>query len=134
MKQTYSIPRWMTGYLVTEALLVAIFTYFAYATPGILFTSWPVTCSANALTLAGPIGLYLARSMATVVTTLLAIAKKSIVTYMLAFTLYAIANGINFVHYMINGNYKISIIFLVLFAVELTIFLKLNKQQAPVLQ
>jgi hypothetical protein len=127
MENNQIVPRWITVYLWIITIFAFIFSLMAYLKPEIQFGGWPVLNITGALSLAGPLGLYISRNLATAVASLFALLNKSINALMVAFILRAVMDGFDFIHNIMAGNNPIAIFALVAFAIEVLALIKLKK-------
>jgi hypothetical protein len=61
------IPKWIKIYLTVVTLMAFAFSLLAYFNPSVQFATWSTLSAAGATALVGPMGLYIARNLATVV-------------------------------------------------------------------
>lgn len=127
MENNQIVPKWITIYLWIITIFAFIFSLMAYLKPGLQFSGWAVLNTAGALSLAGPLSLYIARNMATAVASLFALLNKSLDALMTAFILRAVMDGFDFVHNTIASNTPIAIFAFVAFAIEVAALVKLKK-------
>ena len=59
-------PNWIRIYLAVVTLMALAFSILAYVNPAMQFGAWETLSAAGAASLAGPMGLYIARNLATV--------------------------------------------------------------------
>ncbi|MEL6193172.1 MAG: hypothetical protein AAFR66_14035 [Bacteroidota bacterium] len=70
-------PKWITIYVWVVTAMTFMFSILAYVNPGMQFGGWEALDAAGALSLGGPMGLYIARNLATGVIGLFALLKKN---------------------------------------------------------
>ena len=71
------IPIWVLVYLGLIGVLALLFGAMGYFNPGGQFGSWEAFGAAGALSLTGPLGLYVARNIATGLVSLVAVWRRS---------------------------------------------------------
>ncbi len=125
--QNVPVPKWIIIYLWIITAFAFIFSLMAYLRPEFQFGGWTVLNTAGALSLAGPLGLYIARNIATATASLFALLNKSVNALMTAFVLRAVMDGFDFIHNIIAGNTPIAIFALVALAIEISALIKLKK-------
>lgn len=101
---TSTPPRWARIYVLVTSLMAAMFSLLAYAKPEVQFATWPVLTTAGALSLAGPLGLYVARNLATVAVGLFGFVDNSRAALSAALILRAATDGLDAVHNLMGGN------------------------------
>lgn len=127
MEQSYSIQKWITGCLWLLTGLTAIVSYLGYAFPD-TFSGWLFTGTASTLTLTDPLGLYLARNVATVAMSSFALSSRSVTAYMCVFILLVVTDGLNVLHFALDGKFMTASIFLDFFIIETVALKQLSKQ------
>ena len=73
-----SAPKWITIYLWVTFVITLGASLTAYFMPNALLGTWEALPAAGALSLAGPLGLFVSRNMATAVVTLFGLLQKNI--------------------------------------------------------
>jgi hypothetical protein len=71
------IPTWVLVYLGIAGVAALLFGAMGYLNPDMQFSGWEAFDAAGALSLAGPLGLYIARNIATGLVSLFAIWRRS---------------------------------------------------------
>lgn len=104
MQNTNSIPKWITVYLWVTAAMASAFSVLAYLKPDVQFAVWPALKAEGALSLAGPLGLYIARNLATVATTVFALLSGTVSAIRAALILRVVTDGMDCVHNAFAGN------------------------------
>ena len=97
------IPTWVIVYMSILTVMTLLFTLLGYFNPSMQFGSWEAFGAAGALSLLGPMGLYLARNLATAVVTGFAVFNRSIPMLKMAFLLRAVEDGMDSIHNVIEG-------------------------------
>ena len=126
------ILQWMKIYLILVTLLSLTFSLLAYFYPAFQFGSWSAFGVAGATSLIGPVGLYIARNLATVAVGAFALGNGSLGAITAAYILRAVTDAVDGAHNLVGGNVSGAVFALVLFAVEVFALSKLVsfKQQA----
>lgn len=75
-KDIISIPKWIIIYLWITAAITAGFCFAGYFMPDAILSTWEALAAGGALSLAGPLGLFLSRNVATLVVTVFGLVKK----------------------------------------------------------
>jgi len=127
MEKKNAAPKWIVVYLWLSTFAALTFSILAYLKPEAQFKDWPALNTAGALSLAGPLGLYIARNLATAATSLFAALNKSVNVLIAALLLRAVTDGIDLIHNAITGNFPIAVFAFVLCIVELAAIIKLKK-------
>jgi hypothetical protein len=112
------IPTWTKIYLTIVSIMALAFSLLAYFNPSIQFGTWETLSAAGATSLAGPIGLYIARNLATVAVGAFALKTGALGAITAAFVLRAVTDGLDGVHNLIGGNVPGAGFALVMFAIE----------------
>lgn len=102
--QSTKAPGWTRIYLGVTSALALMFSVLGYLKPGVQFATWPVLTTAGALSLAGPLGLYLSRNLATVVVGVWAVRDGGVAPLRAGLLLRAVTDGLDAVHQAIGGN------------------------------
>lgn len=123
-------PRWIRIYLTVVTAMAAAFSALAYVSPGIQFGTWPAFGAAGALSLAGPVGLYIARNVATVLVGAFALTSGAHAAIVSAFVLRGATDAMDAVHNLIGGNVPAAGFAGVMFAVEAFAVSQLRKSSA----
>jgi hypothetical protein len=126
MTTTHKTPKWITGYLWFTAALTALFCILSYVSPGMLLKDWPAFSAAGALSLAGPLGLYLARNVATFFVTVFSLTDKSIGALKALLILRLVSDTFDCIHNFIGGNIPVAVFGLVMAIIEIFALMKVN--------
>lgn len=110
--------RWITVYLWVTTAMALLFSALAYLKPEVQFATWPTLSAPAALSLAGPLGLYIARNLATVLAGAVALLDGSTSAIRVALVLRAATDGIDAVHNLLAGNALGAGFAAVMFAIE----------------
>ena len=104
-----TIPKWITIYLWVTALITLGASLAGYFKPDALLGTWEALTAAGALSLAGPLGLFVSRNMATAVVTVFALVKNNASMIKLVLLLRLVSDGLDLVNNMIAGNMPVAI-------------------------
>lgn len=118
---------WTRIYLLLVTLMAAAFSVLAYVNPAMQFGTWEALSAAGATSLAGPLGLYVARNLATVAVGAFALTNGSKDAYSAAFLLRAVTDGLDAAHNLIGGNAPGAIFAIVMLAIELFALFSIHK-------
>lgn len=99
-----TIPHWTKTYLTITAVMAFLFSVLAYVDPSKQFGTWTALSAAGATSLAGPLGVYIARNLATIVVTVFGVADGSRAAVSSALLLRAVSDGLDAVHNLIGAN------------------------------
>ena len=121
-------PRWVTIYLWVATALALMFSLLAYFKPEIQFGTWETLSATGAFSLAGPLGLYIARNLATAITGIYALTQNSLSMVKVLLLLRLVTDGLDFFHNAIAGNMQGGVFALVMFAIEGFAMYKISKQ------
>jgi hypothetical protein len=120
-------PKWIIIYLWITTAMATMFSLLAYAKPEIQFGTWEALKTTGAISLAGPLGLYLSRNLATVAVGIFALTNKSIPAIKALLILRVATDGLDFVHNALAGNMQGGAFAAIMFAVEVFALIKLSK-------
>jgi hypothetical protein len=112
------VPKWIRIYLMVVTLMALSFSVLAYINPSLQFATWQTLTAAGATSLAGPMGLYIARNLATVATGAFALANGAHAAVVTAFVLRAVTDGVDAVHNATAGNMPGAGFAVVMFVIE----------------
>ncbi len=96
-------PRWTTIYCAVTGAMALALSLLAYVKPDVQFGTWSALGASGALSLAGPLGLYIARNLATAAISALAFANKSAAVVGAVLTLRAVTDGLDALHALTGG-------------------------------
>lgn len=126
MRNTHTSPPWIGVYLWVTAVMACAFSVLAYLKPEVQFAAWPAITAESALSLAGPLGLYIARNLATVATTVFALVSNSTPAVRAALVLRAVTDGVDCLHNAVAGNMPAAGFAGVMLAFEVAALLRLR--------
>lgn len=105
MSTSHPTPaRWIVVYLWITTAMALAFSLLAYMKPEVQFAGWPALTQTGALSLAGPLGLYLARNLATAAAGLVALLDGSCSAIKVALVLRLVTDGADAAHNALAGN------------------------------
>jgi hypothetical protein len=99
-----TMPKWTRIYLLVTGAMAALFSVLAYADPSKQFAGWTALTAAGATSLAGPLGVYIARNLATVAVSVFCAVEGSRAALTSALLLRAVSDGLDAVHNGLGGN------------------------------
>lgn len=123
---TNQTPKWITIYLWVTTAMATMFSLLAYFKPEIQFGTWEALTTTAALSLAGPLGLYLSRNIATVAVGIFALSNKSVSAIKALLILRVVTDGFDFVHNAIAGNMQGGAFAAIMFIIEIFALVKIN--------
>ena len=97
------IPRWPKIYLGIVSVLALLFSAMGYFNPDMQFGTWEALGATGALSLSGPLGLYLSRNIATGLIGLFAIWRQSADMIIVALLLRLFTELFDFIHALVSG-------------------------------
>lgn len=123
---TISIPRWIKIYLWITAFITISASLAGYFKPDALLKTWEALLAAGALSLAGPLGLFLSRNVATAVVTAFALVKNNSSMIKLVLLLRIVSDGLDLINNLIAGNMPVAIMGGVMCLIEIFAFSKIK--------
>ncbi|MDP5140641.1 MAG: hypothetical protein NWP83_09260 [Spirosomaceae bacterium] len=120
------IPKWITIYLWITFIITLGASLSAYFKPDALLASWEALTAAGALSLAGPLGLFVSRNMATAVVTAFGLVKKNPSMIMIILLLRIISDGLDLVNNLIAGDMAVAGMAGVMCLIEIFAFTKIK--------
>lgn len=123
---TNSIPKWIIIYLWITAVITVGACISGYFMPEALLGTWEALPAAGALSLAGPLGLFLSRNVATAVVTIFSLIKNNAVMIKLVLLLRIVSDGVDFINNFVADNMPIAIFGGVMCLIELIAFTKVK--------
>ena len=119
-------PKWITIYLWITFFITLGASLAAYFKPDALLSTWEALPAAGALSLAGPLGLFVSRNMATAVVTLFGLLQKNAAMIKIVLLLRIVSDGLDLVNNMIAGNMPVAIMGGVMCLIEIFAFTKIK--------
>lgn len=123
---SFVIPKWITVYLWITALITLGASLAGYFKPDALLGTWEALPAIGALSLAGPLGLFVSRNMATAVVTVFALVKDNASMIKLVLLLRIVSDGLDLVNNLIAGNMPVAIMGGVMCLIEIFAFTKIK--------
>lgn len=121
-----TILKWITIYLWVTFFITLGASLTAYFKPDALLGTWEALPAPGALSLAGPLGLFVSRNMATAVVTLFALLQKNASMIKIVLLLRIISDGLDLVNNLIAGNMPVAIMGGVMCLIEIFAFTKIK--------
>ena len=125
--ESTTAPKWITIYLWITAFITLGASLSGYFMPDALLGTWPALSAPGALSLAGPLGLFVSRNMATAAVTIYGLTQKSIPMLKVVLLLRIVSDGLDLVNNLIAGNMPVAIMGGVMCLIEIFAFVKLSK-------
>ena len=120
-------PRWITIYLSITFIITLGASLSGYFMPDALLGTWEALPAAGALSLAGPLGLFVSRNMATAIVTAFALVKDNASMIKIVLLLRIVSDGLDCVNNIIAGNMPVAIMGGVMCLIEIFAFTKINE-------
>ena len=120
-------PRWITIYLWITFLITLGASLSGYFMPDALLGTWEALPAAGALSLAGPLGLFVSRNMATAIVTAFALVKDNASMIKIVLLLRIVSDGLDCVNNIIAGNMPVAIMGGAMCLIEIFAFTKINE-------
>ncbi len=121
-----AIPKWITIYLWITFIITLGASLSGYFKPDALLGTWEALPAAGALSLAGPLGLFVSRNMATAVVTFFGLLQKNASMIKIILLLRIVSDGLDLVNNLIAGNSAVAIMAGVMFLIEVFAFIKIK--------
>ena len=121
-----STPKWITIYLWITAFITLGASLAGYFKPDALLGGWEALSAGGALSLAGPLGLFVSRNFATAAVTIFALLKNNASMIKLVLLLRIVSDGLDLVNNLIAGNMPVAIMGGVMCAIEIFAFTKIK--------
>lgn len=125
--QSTSMPKWIPIYLWVTAFITLGASLAAYFKPDALLGTWEALPAAGALSLGGPLGLFVSRNMGTAVVTIFGLIKKNASMIKIILLLRIVSDGLDLVNNLIASNMPVAIMGGVMCAIEIFAFLKIKE-------
>ena len=125
-KNSTATPKWISVYLwITFAITLGA-SLAGYFKPDALLGTWEALPAAGALSLAGPLGLFLSRNFATAAVTAFGLVKNNASMIQLVLLLRIVSDGLDLVNNLIAGNIPVAIMGGVMCLIEIVAFTKIK--------
>ena len=121
-----AIPKWVFIYLWVTFFITLGASLAGYFKPDALLGTWEALPAAGALSLAGPLGLFVSRNMATAVVTLFGLLEKNASMIKVVLVLRIVSDGLDFVNNLIAGNMPVAIMGGAMCLIEIFAFTKIK--------
>ena len=122
-------PKWVNIYLWIVTGLAGMFSILAYIKPDLQFGTWEALGASGALNLDGPLGLYIARNLATALMGIYALTRKSNAMIELLLVLRISTDALDGFHNLIAGNMPSAAFAIVMLLIEIYAYTRINKFQ-----
>jgi len=119
-------PNWIRIYLWIVTIMALMFSLLAYFKPDLQFGTWEALSAGGALSLAGPLGLYVSRNLATALMGIYTLTQKSTAMIKAYLVLRIVTDGMDAIHNFIGGNMPIAIFAIVMLLIEVFAFSKIK--------
>lgn len=126
MTDTTTVPKWIIIYLWITALITLGASLAGYFKPDALLGTWEALSATGALSLAGPLGLFVSRNMATAAVTVFSLIKNNAAMIKLVLLLRIVSDGLDLVNNLIAGNMPVAIMGGVMCLIEIFAFIKIK--------
>ncbi len=123
---THTVPKWIIIYLWVTFIITLGASLSGYFMPEGLLGTWEALKAPGALSLAGPLGLFVSRNMATAVVTLYGLIKKNASMIKIILILRIVSDGLDTVNNLIAGNMPVAIMGAVMCAIEIFAFTRIK--------
>lgn len=124
--ESTSTPKWIIIYLWITAFITLAASLAGYFKPDALLGTWEALPAAGALSLAGPLGLFLSRNMATAVVTVFGLLQKNAAMIKIILLLRIVSDGLDLVNNVIAGNMPVAIMGGIMCLIEILAFTKVK--------
>jgi len=125
-ESTSTTPKWIIIYLWITAFITLGASLAGYFKPDALLGTWEALPAAGALSLAGPLGLFVSRNMATAVVTIFALIRNNASMIKLVLLLRIVSDGLDLVNNIIAGNMPVAIMGGIMCLIEIFAFTKIK--------
>lgn len=122
----YNIPKWITVYLWITFIITLGASLTGYFKPDALLGTWEALPAAGALSLAGPLGLFLSRNMATAVVTAFGLLQKNVSMIKIILILRIVSDGLDLVNNLVAGNMPVAIMGGIMCLIEILAYIKIK--------
>ena len=120
------IPKWIIIYLWLTAIITVAFSLLGYFKPDALLGKWEPFTAAGSLSLAGPLGLFVARNLGTAAVNIFALIQNNASMIKLVLLLRLVTDGFDCINNFIGGNMPVAIFGGVMCLIEVFAFMKIK--------
>lgn len=124
--ETTTIPKWITIYLWVTFIITLGASLTAYFKPAAMLGTWEALPAAGSLSLAGPLGLFASRNMATAAVTIFGLLQKNASMIKIILLLRIVSDGLDLVNNVIAGNMPVAIMGGIMCLIEIFAFTKIK--------
>jgi len=125
--KTTIVPKWIKIYLWLTFIITLGASLAGYFKPDALLGTWEALTAGGALSLAGPLGLFLSRNVGTAIVTAFALVKNNAAMIKIVLLLRIVSDGLDFVNNMIADNMPVAIMGGVMCLIEIIAFTKIKE-------
>lgn len=123
---TTESPKWVGIYLWVTAFITLGASLAGYFMPDALLGGWEAISAAGALSLAGPLGLFVSRNFATLAVTVFALVQNNASMIKVVLVLRIVSDGLDLVNNLIAGNMPVAIMGGVMCLIQIYAFTKVK--------
>ncbi|MEL6256188.1 MAG: hypothetical protein AAFR87_29560, partial [Bacteroidota bacterium] len=120
-------PKWITIYIWITAFITLGASIAGYFAPDALLGGWEALSAGGALSLAGPLGLFVSRNFATAAVTIFALVKNNASMIKLVLLLRIVSDGLDLVNNLVAGNMPVAIMGGVMCLIEIFAFTQVKE-------
>lgn len=121
-----TVPKWIIIYLWVTFVITLGASLAGYFKPDALLGTWEALPAVGALSLAGPLGLFVSRNMATAAVTLFGLVQKNASMIKIVLLLRIVSDGLDLVNNVIAGNMQVAIMGGIMCLIEIFAFTKIK--------
>lgn len=121
-----TVPKWIIIYLWVTFVITLGASLAGYFKPDALLGTWEALPAIGALSLAGPLGLFVSRNMATAAVTLFGLVQKNASMIKIVLLLRIVSDGLDLVNNVIAGNMQVAIMGGIMCLIEIFAFTKVK--------
>ncbi len=121
-----TIPKWIKIYLWITFVITLGASLAGYFKPDALLGTWEAISTGGALSLAGPLGLFLSRNVATAIVTIFALVKNNAAMIKIVLLLRIVSDGLDLVNNIVADNMQVAIMGGVMCLIEIFAFTKVK--------
>lgn len=121
-------PKWIIIYLWITAFITLGASLAGYFKPDALLGTWEALSAGGALSLAGPLGLFVSRNMATAAVTIFALVKNNASMIKIVLLLRIVSDGLDLVNNVVADNMPVAIMGGVMCLIEVFAFMSMSKE------
>lgn len=123
---TTTTPKWIKIYLWITAIITLSASLAGYLKPDALLGNWEALTAVGSISLAGPLGLFLSRNMATAAVTVFSLLKNNTAMIKIVLILRIVSDGLDLVNNLLANNMQVAIIGGVMCLIEIYAYTKVK--------